>query len=346
MRYLLRNILIVVLLLGSLIAQGQDIHFSQFYETSILRNPSLTGIFTGDYKVGITYRNQWSSISRPFQTGLITAETRIPLKGDAGDFISAGLLAYYDKAGSVNLQTITVYPAVNYNKSLGGAKNTFLSVGFTGGFIQRSFDPSKATFDNQYQNDRFDPANATGETFQNPSFTQWDLGAGISINSSAGQNNNINYILGVSGYHFSRPNYSFFKDRNINADIRWNGNAGMNIKVSEKFSYQIHANYTNQGSYNEIIAGGLIGWNKMKPSSSTIDFSIMGGAFYRFSDAIIPTLKLVYQGYSFGLSYDVNASSLSDASSLRGGWELTIFKTGLFRDPKFEQSRTLCPNFF
>lgn len=342
----LRNILVVVLLLAGFSANGQDIHFSQFYETSILRNPSLTGIFTGDYKVGVTYRSQWSSIGNPYQTGLITAEGRMPLRGDAGDFISAGLLAYYDKAGSVNLQTLTVYPAINYNKSLGGNKNTFLSVGFTGGFIQRSFDPSKATFDNQYQDDRFDPANPTGETFQDPSFTQWDLGAGVSLNSSAGENNNVNYIIGVSGYHFSRPNYSFFNDRNINTDIRWNGNAGMSVKVNERFNYQLHANYTNQGSYNEVIAGGLLGWNKMNPSSSEVLFAIMGGAFYRLNDAVIPTLKVVYQGYSFGFSYDVNASKLSNASNLRGGWELTIFKTGLFRDPKFEQSRTLCPHFY
>src|SRR5690606_24287504 len=126
-----------LLLTAAATSQGQDIHFSQFYETSILRNPALTGFFSDDYKVSVVYRNQWSSISRPFQTGVLSAETRIPVRGEANDFVSIGLLGYYDKAGSISLQTTAVYPAINYNKSLGGNQNSYLSVGFTGGYIQR-----------------------------------------------------------------------------------------------------------------------------------------------------------------------------------------------------------------
>lgn len=325
---------------------AQDIHFSQFYETAILRNPSLTGIFTGDYKVGVVYRSQWSSISKPYQTAVVSAESRIPMRGDANDFLSVGLLGYYDRAGSVSLQTTSLYPAINYNKSLSSDRSSFLSVGFAGGFIQRSFDPSKATFDNQYQNGAFDPANSTGESLPDPSFTQWDIGAGVSYNNTVGPDNNINYVLGVSGYHFSTPKYSFDNDRAIHVAMRWNGSAGLNVRVSEKFNYQLHANYMNQGSYNEVIAGGLLGWNKMAPSSSTVLFSIMGGAFYRVGDAVIPVVKVRYETLTFGFSYDATLSKLTDASNLRGGFEITIMQTGLFRDPMFEKSRTLCPHFY
>ena len=184
-----RTGLIIVMMLACYCSQAQDIHFSQFYETSILRNPALTGIFTGDYKVGVIYRSQWSSISKPYQTALVNAETRIPVRGMANDFVSIGLLAYYDKAGSVSLQTLGLYPALNYNKSLSSENNTYLSVGFTGGFIQRSFDPSKATFDNQYQNGRFDPAYSSGEVLPDPSFTQLDAGAGVNFNTTTGKDN-------------------------------------------------------------------------------------------------------------------------------------------------------------
>ncbi len=334
------------IIFGAQYAQGQDIHFSQFYETSILRNPALTGIFTGDYKVGVVYRNQWSSISKPFQTAVVNAETRIPVRGEANDFVSVGLLAYYDKAGSVSLQTTSLYPAINYNKSLSKEQNTFLSVGFTGGFIQRSFDPSKATFDNQFQNGEYDPANPTGEVLPDPSFTQWDIGSGISLNGTTGQNNNVSYVVGVSGYHFSRPKYSFYSDRNINIGIRWNANAGVSVQASEVLSYQLHANFMQQGTYTEIIGGGLLGWNKMPPSSTAILFSIYGGVFYRIGDAIIPVVKVRYKDLSVGVSYDTNVSKLTNASNLRGGFELSLSKTGLFRDPMYEKSRTLCPHFY
>lgn len=337
--------LMLAMLCSGLAVTAQDIHFSQFYETAILRNPSLTGIFNGDYKVGVVYRSQWSSISKPYQTAVLSAESRIPVRGEANDFISVGLMGYYDKAGSISLQTVSLYPAINYNKSLSSNKNSFLSVGFTGGFIQRSFDPSQATFDNQYQNGGFDPANPTGEVLPDPSFTQWDVGAGISYNSTTGQNNNINYVLGVSGYHFSQPKYSF-AEKDLTIAMRFNLSAGLNVKVSETFSYQLHANYMNQGSYNEVIGGGLVGWNKMEPSSSRVLFSLMGGVMYRVGDAFVPVVKVVYDGLSFGFSYDANVSKLTPASNLRGGFEISVTKTGLFRDPKFQKSRTLCPHFF
>lgn len=345
MKKILTGFVIMIMCSGSNLL-AQDIHFSQFYETAILRNPALTGIFSGDYKVGVVYRNQWSSISKPFQTAVVTAETRIPVRGLANDFVSVGLLAYYDKAGSVSLQTLSLYPAINYNKSLSTEKTTFLSVGFTGGFIQRSFDPSKATFDNQFQNGKYDPAYSSGETLPDPSFTQLDMGAGVSFNTTTGQDNNINIVLGLSGYHFSTPKYSFYNDRNINIAMRLNANAGLSVQASESFSYQLHANYMQQGTYTEIIAGGLLGWNKMEPSSSTVMFSLMGGLMYRFGDAIIPTVKIKYMDLSFGMSYDANLSKLTSTSNLRGGYELTIIKTGLFRDPKFQKSRTLCPHFY
>src|ERR1700761_481995 len=97
-------------------AGAQDIHFSQFYENSILRNPALTGIFSGDYKVGINYRTQWTDISVPFQTGIVSAETRFEVNKEVHDYLSVGVCATYDHAGSIDFNSVEVYPAVNYNK--------------------------------------------------------------------------------------------------------------------------------------------------------------------------------------------------------------------------------------
>ena len=96
-----KRFLMLCCLLCCIDACAQDIHFSQFYETAILRNPALTGIFSDDYKIGVVYKNQWSSISKPYQTGLASGELRIPVKGEASDFVSVGLLAFYDKAGTI-----------------------------------------------------------------------------------------------------------------------------------------------------------------------------------------------------------------------------------------------------
>ena len=60
----------VLVFLSQSNASAQDVHFSQFYETSVLRNPALIGIYNGDYRFGLMYRNQWSSISAVSYTHL------------------------------------------------------------------------------------------------------------------------------------------------------------------------------------------------------------------------------------------------------------------------------------
>jgi len=213
MKTIQKFILTLALSLGAVGAQAQaDIHFSQFYETSILRNPALTGIFTNDYKVGGYYRNQWSSISSPFVTTLGFAEVRTSISRTSEDYVSFGFLGFSDKAGSIDQKITAFYPCLNYSKSLNVEHNTYLSAGFTAGYTQYSFDPSKATFNNQYQFGYFDPTNPSLENINNSKMSMWDLGAGINYNSSTGMNNNVTYMFGVSGYHFTQPKFSYYNN--------------------------------------------------------------------------------------------------------------------------------------
>ncbi|HRO41612.1 MAG TPA: PorP/SprF family type IX secretion system membrane protein [Flavipsychrobacter sp.] len=326
-------------------ATAQDIHFSQFYESTILRNPALTGIFTDDYKVSVQYRNQWSSISKPFVTGQLSFETKIPVNDESKDFFSAGILAFYDKAGSIDMKTLSVYPSVSFNKSFGNQNNSLLSVGFTGGYLQRSFDPSKMTVDNQYQNGAYDPNSATNENITSAKVNYWDVGAGVAFSSGAGEYSEISYFVGVSGYHFSKPRTSFYNNELIRLEMRWNGTAGLTYRLNENWGFMLQGNYTTQGKYQEIIAGGLLNWKKPTERQSEPLFIFYLGAFYRVGDALIPVVKMDYMRYSFGFSYDLNVSGLKAATNMRGGYELSVVKTGLFSDPKWERSRTLCPNF-
>src|SRR6478609_3369577 len=79
--------------------KGQDIHFSQFFETPLLRNPALAGIFTGDYRIQMAYRDQWRSVTDGYKTGSLNGEYKIPI-GKADDFITVGGQVLFDRAGS------------------------------------------------------------------------------------------------------------------------------------------------------------------------------------------------------------------------------------------------------
>ncbi len=317
-----------------------DIHFSQFYETSILRNPALTGVFARDYKVGVYYRNQWSTISHPYETKLISAEGRTQLSEMSNDFFSFGVLGFQDKAGSVDQRITGIYPAVNYNKCMNEETNSYLSVGFTGGHIQYSFDPAKATFNNQFQGGRFDPNLPSLENIPTNQFSFWDLGAGINYNTTL--QGNMALVLGASGYHFTRPKFSYFGVPDLTQNMRFNGNAAVGFDVNEDILAQFQANYAMQGTYKEIMAGGLVSWQKL--TGEYTSFTLSGGAFYRFADAIIPVVRVKYNSMAIGVSYDVNVSSLKPASKMNGGFEITLFHIGDFSD-KGMAKKMVCPKF-
>src|SRR5882762_9363814 len=103
----------IFLLLAGTQACSQDVHFSQFFETPLLRNPSLAGIFTGDIRVQGVYRDQWNSFTKAYRTGSLNAEVKFPVTNN--DFITTGIQTLFDKAGTVGLTTTQVLPAVNYH---------------------------------------------------------------------------------------------------------------------------------------------------------------------------------------------------------------------------------------
>ena len=124
--------------------QGQDLHLSQFFETPLLRNPALAGIFTGDVRVQMVYRDQWNSVTSGYRTGSLSGEYKVPVgKGD--DYVTWGAQLFYDKAGTVSFTQTKILPALNYHKSISSEKNTYLSLGFMGGWVQHSIDLSKVT---------------------------------------------------------------------------------------------------------------------------------------------------------------------------------------------------------
>ena len=70
MRPMFKQLAIAWALLVSVAAQGQDLHFSQFFNSPLTTNPANTGFIPdGDYRLGANFRNQWSSVmTLPYKT--------------------------------------------------------------------------------------------------------------------------------------------------------------------------------------------------------------------------------------------------------------------------------------
>jgi type IX secretion system PorP/SprF family membrane protein len=320
--FLLNFLLGVFFEILSVFTFAQDIHFSQFFETPLLRNPALAGIFSGDFRIQGVYRNQWNSVTVPYQTGSFNAEYKLPI-GHSDDFLTLGGEILYDKAGSVSLTATHILPVINYHKSLSGEKNMYLSLGFMGGLVQRRIDRSKITTNSQFNGYDHDPILSDGETFSGNGYSYLDGSAGMSFNSQIGQSQEDNIFLGAAYHHFNKAHkISFYGNDKIEMVPKLVFSAGVRWGVNEYSYVTFHADYSQQGTSKETIGGGLYSYKLDDPVDPQYIFH--AGAFLRWKDAIIPMVKMEYKPFTVALSYDVNLSQLKTASQGRGGFELSI----------------------
>jgi type IX secretion system PorP/SprF family membrane protein len=322
---------------------SQDIHFSQFFETPLLRNPALAGIFTGDLRIQAVCRTQWSSVTVPYQTGSINAEYKLPI-GSTNDFLSVGGEVLYDKAGTVALTATHILPTVNYHKSLSAERNMYLSLGFMGGIVQRRIDRSKMTTNSQFNGAGYDGTLNNGETFANSGYSYLDGSVGISFNSQIGASEDDNLFIGAAYHHVNHSNkISFYQDPNIELTPKWVFSAGVRMGVTDYSYLTFHGDYSKQGTSTETIGGVLYSYKLDDPVDPKYIFS--AGAFLRWKDAMIPVAKIEYKPFTISVSYDANVSQLKTASNSRGGFELSItYQTFVDRNNS-SRDATRCPRF-
>ncbi len=334
-----------ILLLTFIVAKlsAQDIHFSQFFETPLLRNPALAGIFNGDIRVQSVYRNQWNTVTTPYQTGSLNIEYKKPV-GRGDDFLTIGGQILYDKAGTIALQSTHILPAVNYHKSLSGDKNRYLSLGFMGGWVQRSIDRSKVTTNSQYDGTGFNPGLSDGESFPRNSYSYLDASVGMSFNSQIGDNPDNNIYLGAAYHHFNKATkVSFYGNPNYEMVPKWVGSVGLRMTVNEYSYFTLYGDYSKQGTYTETMGGALYSWRL--DDIEDPQYILHGGVLLRWKDAVIPVAKLEFKPFAVAVSYDANISQLKAASRGQGGFELSLsYQKSLDRDnPKADAVR--CPRF-
>ncbi|HEY4109261.1 PorP/SprF family type IX secretion system membrane protein [Puia sp.] len=340
-----RSYSFLFVLLLSVAARAQDIHFSQFYETPLLRNPSLAGLFTGDYRVQTVFRDQWNSFTDAYRTGSLNAEVKWPV-GQTSDYFTTALQVLYDKAGTAALTTTELLPALNYHKSLSDEKPMFLSLGFMGGLVEKTLDLSKVTTNSQFNGTAYDPALPNGETILTPNVHYLDGSIGISFNTSFGPDNANTMYAGFAYHHLNRPKNSFYKNPAIELDPKIVFSGGLKVGVNDYSYFTLYADYSRQGPSIETI-GGVLYTYKLGPDPDNYPYSFTIGTMARWNDALIPIVKLEMNSFNLGLSYDINVSRLNTVSNSRGGFELSLSYTGLlnrdherttngkFHDPRF-----------
>lgn len=320
LRRYLSYIIILSCIAGGHEASGQDVHFSQYRNAPLLLNAANTGNFDGDYRAGINYRNQWSSFIKPFATTSGFFDKKFKKAFLENDAWGAGIVLYSDKAGTAVFSTQAVFGNVAYHYKLDPEGKKKVSIGVQGGVLQKGINYDELKFGNQYTSVFYNDELSNNETFTEANISSPVLHVGVNYDME--YNEKLDLQAGFSLFNLNNPSESFYGAEDNSLNSRMSLSFGADYKYSDLISVHPGILFTGQTKAYEYLLGADVGYSvKNVPLMKVVAFM---GLWYRSTDAIILVPGLAYNNYRVGLSYDVNISSLSNASAGRGGIELSI----------------------
>lgn len=325
----MKKIILTGIIILPFLGKAQDIHFSQFNETPVLINPAMS-CTAFDTRVIANYKNQWASVTSPFQTYGISIERALKHLKLKKAYTGMSLSIYKDKAGDAGLGSLLVN--LGFNTVVKTGQYSKLSAGIGGGVNYRTINPSKLQWESQYNGSNYDASIASGESVPKSSFVQGDLVGGLAYHYARSERyisaqDGTKADIGVSVFHYNMPKYSFVNsgDKQF-VKFAVHGNFDIGIK-NTGIAIVPSVLYMRQGPSQEINVGSLFKYIIQDQSVYTgikKPCAIALGAFYRVGDAIIPTLLFQYDMYAICVSYDVNTSQLAGASKAKGGLEFSL----------------------
>ncbi|MEO6949062.1 MAG: PorP/SprF family type IX secretion system membrane protein [Ginsengibacter sp.] len=324
----------------SLPGNGQDLHFSQFFNNPLITNPANTGFIPdADYQLGASYRNQFSSIlALPYKTMSIYGDAQVFRNRIENGWMGLGGVILRDVAGAGGLTSTKIYGSVAYHQMLGAS--SLLSAGFNVGWANKRIDQSKLLFPDQFDGQFFEAKVPTSALLLNTNISYLDLQVGM--NYAYFPTDNIYINAGYSIHHVNTPKESFF-DNTGNERIARRQIAFLNgiFRVAENIIVNPNVYYSSQQSTKELVAGMIGAYNLSKDGSK----QLIGGLYIRNHDAAIPMVGLEVNNIRFTFSYDASLSNIKNFNHMMGASEFNVLKKGFYSEYFGNRKQTLCPSF-
>lgn len=312
-------------------AFAQDLHFSQFFAAPLLVNPANTGSFTGAWRIGLNYRDQWGSVTIPYRTYDVYTDGAIQPKG-AKNRLGIGAYVANDVAGDGELTTTKAIASAAYQISLAEDNSYKLSVGISGGIVQKRFDLNKLVFDSQWDGYGFDNTLPNMENGVADKLDYLDFSVGGMITASPYARER--YYLGIAAHHITQPDESFYGNENT-IGVRTTVTTGAFFPLNNSMSLNPQLYYSEQKHAREIILGTNASFPLGDKNAEGIK-TFIAGIWYRYADAAWLMMGVSLANFTFSASYDFNFSGLTPASNTFGGLELALVYTlaqGNKKDP-------------
>ncbi|MBI1341476.1 MAG: type IX secretion system membrane protein PorP/SprF [Terrimonas sp.] len=322
--------------------RSQDLHFSQFMNSPLTTNPANTGFIPdGDYRIGVNYRNQWSSImTLPYKTMSAFGDVQVMKNRMENGWLGLGGLILHDVAGSGNLTSSKIYGSVAYHQLLGYA--SLLSAGFNIGWANKRINTTNLKFPDQFDGKFFDNKLPTSVVLDNNNISYFDMQLGV--NYAYFPSDDIYVNAGYSAQHVNRARESFFNasqgvDNRI--AVRHNGFINASFKLNEQWILNPNVYFSTQAGAQEIVGG----MNAQYNLSGDGENQLIGGIYYRHKDAFIPMIGIQWKDIRATFTYDATISTLKNYNNTRGAFEFSLIKQGLFDTYQGSKRNFKCPSF-
>ena len=319
----------------AIVSNGQDIHFSQFYQSPFSLNPALAGEFSGGLRIIGNQRTQWRSVTTPFSTIGIAADG----KTDQFPGVAAGISFFNDRAGDSQLTTNLIHLAGAKKWGVNADKKGNLSVGLMLGITSMSIDYSALNYDNQWTGLFYDPGAASGESFARDSraYMNFHTGAFYSQEEVKGT-----WGAGFSIFNITSPDQSWFDQAFVRLSPRFNFHGFYNYKINEIWRVEPMLLLMTQAPHRELTLGAR--GHYIVSDKDWMYRSFYGGLFARTRDAGYLVAGVRYDNWDVGLSYDLNLSTLRPASNNRGGLEIGVIY--ILQPPaRIGEIKKVCPDY-
>ena len=302
----LRSIFIGFALLASLpiCLHAQEPNFSQFIVSPMSINPALTGSSDADWRVASNIRRQWIGTISPYSTQTISIDGKLKtLEGQS--YFGLGGMVLAEKAMDGLYKSNFVNLNASYHQALDDNGNG-ISVAL--GVVNNStrVDLGGLTFDQQLSSRGFNRSLPSAETNLGNSTSFTSATAGLLYTYDA----EFSFLnLGISGYRFIKTKRSLMNDPTKKISPRYSAHADFGTAINDIISANFSALHLIQDGMSVTSLGAIMGIQHGAGGFEEKKVRMVNfGLYYRVNDAITPYVGYVFNGFQFGLSYDVSAS--------------------------------------
>jgi len=308
---------------------SQDIHFSQFEEIPLNISPAFAGNSASTKRAGLIYRNQWNSVSTPFQSSGFYGDVKLSPKFLKGNGLGIGVLILNDRSGSGGLRQNHLIVMANYQKFI-DKQNRFLLVGgIQLGMYQKGYDPNKLNFESDYSYETAtfsgngDPGTA-GKT--STTLPEVGLGASLTFYNKRGKRTTFGFAFA----HLTTPEQSFLAGSDP-LKIK----TTMHIKTVKRLTDNMYFYPAGvvmmQKEATSFVGGGQFVFSLGRALIEKTD--LKAGLYYRYADALIFTAGLNHDNWGLNFGYDYNVSELGEAAKNVNAFEIAIsIRNKLFKN--------------